>query len=92
VNGSAYEIQASSRRCRESEGSVKYGDSGNPGLVCSANNRRSQFPRDSVAVHDIKTDLDRRKKFLLAVAVPPAPGPESTLACRWRQVSPGTAG
>jgi len=43
---------------------VKYGDGGNPSLGCSANDRRSQFPWLSVALHDIKTDLDRRKKFL----------------------------
>jgi hypothetical protein len=68
VNDSAYEIRASGSHCRESEGSVKHGDGGNPGLGCGANNRRSQFFWISVAIHDIKTDLDRRKKFLPVIA------------------------
>jgi hypothetical protein len=42
---------------------VEHGDGSNPSLGSSANDRRSQFLRVSVALHDIKTDLDRRKNF-----------------------------
>lgn len=53
---------------QETDSSMKHGDGGNPSLGCSANDRRSQFPRFSGALHDIKTDLDRRKKFLPVTA------------------------
>src|SRR4051812_914313 len=62
---------ASTRRIlpgQETAGSVQYGDGGNPSLLCGANNRRSQFPRVSVAIDDIDTDPDRRKEFLPVIA------------------------